>query len=140
MQVFIVGSPFYTAQILDRCRLNKQIIEAHQILSAIEGKSSAWKNHPVVLSYSCHRHWLEYYTLCLENYYNNNFKDSRFYSRLANNIKPKFHIKSYFDQMKRRLYTKDPLYYKQWATLGISEVNWYYVGDQWLKYQNGKRL
>ena len=38
MQVFIVGTPFSTAIHLDKKRLNKQIIECHQILDTINGK------------------------------------------------------------------------------------------------------
>ena len=40
--------------------------------------------------------------------------------------------------MKRRLYTKDKEFYKEFAHLGESEVNWYYVDDKWKYYKNGK--
>ena len=48
MQIFIIGSPFETAQALDKRRLNKQIIECRQIMKAINGESEAWANHPCV--------------------------------------------------------------------------------------------
>ena len=41
MQVFIIGSPFETAEALDSKRLHKQIIEARQIIQAIQGKTDA---------------------------------------------------------------------------------------------------
>ena len=37
MQVFIVGTPYETAEALDAKRLNKQIIENKQIMDAIIG-------------------------------------------------------------------------------------------------------
>lgn len=46
MQVFIVGSPLYTAKSLDKRRLNKQIIEYRQILDAIKGKARHGKIIP----------------------------------------------------------------------------------------------
>lgn len=42
--------------------------------------------------------------------------------------------------MKRRLYTKDNNHYKQWADLGESEENWYFVDGEWVKYRNGKKI
>ena len=52
MQVFIPNAdPFWTADILDNRRRNKQIIECRQILKAIRGESKAWANHPVTRMY-----------------------------------------------------------------------------------------
>lgn len=53
---------------------------------------------------------------------------------------PHWHTQAYYDQMKRRLYTKDPEHYKQWADLGKSDENWYRVDGEWRKYVNGKRI
>jgi hypothetical protein len=55
---------------------------------------------------------------------------------------PSFHTQEYFDQMKRRLYTKDPVHYEQWAHLGTSEDNWYWSQreNKFIKYRNGKRI
>ena len=41
MQVFIIGSVYNTAKALDPKRLNKQILECSQLLSAIWGESIA---------------------------------------------------------------------------------------------------
>lgn len=57
----------------------------------------------------------------------------------ADNYSPDWHTQDYYDQMKRRLYTKDPEHYKQWAHLGTSDENWYFVDCEWRKYVNGKR-
>lgn len=51
MQVFIIDTPLYTASILDKKRLHKQIVECKQIMNVIEGKTKAWANHPAVLQY-----------------------------------------------------------------------------------------
>lgn len=140
MQVFIIGTPFETAQNLDTKRLNKQIIECNQILNAINGQSKSWKNHPCTLQYQNNVRWLEHYRDCLILFKNNLFILAKIESDLANQIKPIFHIKEYFDQMKRRLFEKDEEYYKQWSYLGKSLDNWYFVNNEWKYYKNGKKI
>lgn len=140
MQVFIIGSPFETARALDRRRLNKQIIECKQIMKAINGESKAWANHPCVKMYTDYVDWLYRYQLTLEYYLGGRTNASRCWSACAHAYRPPFHTQEYFDQMKRRLYTKDNEHYKQWAHLGESDVNWYFVDGKWLYYRNGKRI
>lgn len=142
MQVFIVGTPYYTAKVLDSKRLNKQIIENKQIMDAILGTGKGWFNHPVVKSYKNHFQWLYYYNLCLF-WYQRGCKDmAKKMSEQAMAFKPNFHIEEYFTQMKRRLYSKNKEYYKQWEYLGESDYNWYWSDDenQFIKYINGKRI
>lgn len=142
MQVFIIGTPLETAMALDKVRLNKQIIETYQILSAIHGETKAWANHPVTIMYSGIKEvqWLVKYLEVLEAYRDGEFNRIRLLDYEANIIKPPFHTKEYFDQMKRRLYTKDPNHYRKWANLGVSEVNWYYVNREWRYYHSGKQI
>lgn len=139
MQVFIVGSPLETAIALDPKRLRKQIIECGQILYALKGKS-AWSNHPCVLQYRGYEMWLGFYKYCLEYYEKGWLHDAKIENMYAESDKPKFHTQEYYDQMKRRLYTKDPEHYAQWADLGKSDENWYFVDGEWRKYVNGKRV
>lgn len=139
MNVFIVGTSFKTAQALDRKRLNKQIIECQQMLRAIDG-AKAWHNHPCTIQYRQYREWLELYTLCLVAYRNGHDRCAVTWSMMAEDVRPLFHTTEYFDQMKRRLYTKDPVHYAQWANLGISDTNWYFVNDEWRYYRKGKRI
>ena len=56
--------------------------------------------------------------------------------------RPNFHTKDYFNQMKRRLYTKDKSFYNQWNYLGESNINWYYDNNEnkFIYYENGKRI
>ena len=140
MQIFIIGSPFETARALDRRRLNKQVIECKQIMKAINGESKAWANHPCVKMYREHWEWLCYYQMTLGYLVEGDEMASRRWSGYADRFRPTFHTQEYFDQMKRRLYTKDNEHYKQWAHLGESDVNWYYVDGEWLYYRNGKRI
>ena len=153
MQVFIVGTPLETAMALDKRRLNKQIIECKQILDALEG-AKAWRNHPAILQYRGYTGWLIAYQSCLRYYYKGTYVKNTCYDcevvlrnclaaeRLCESLTPPFHTKEYFDQMKRRLYTKDPDYYRQWEHLGKSEINYYWSQDEnkFIKYKNGKRI
>ena len=153
MQVFITGSPLETAMALDSKRLNKQIVECGQILDALDGKK-AWRNHPCTFQYECHRDWLKLYQWCLFNVQMSLQKDMteeghKYYLKRASlmndwamDCTPQFHKQEYFDQMKRRLYSKDNVYYKQWAELGESDINWYWSDkeNKFIKYRNGKRI
>ena len=140
MQVFIVGTPYETAEILDVKRFNKQIIENKQIMDAILGTGKGWFNHPVVKSYKNHFQWLYYYNLCLFWYSRGDKLMAKKMSEQAMAFKPNFHTQEYFNQMKRRLYTKNNQYYSQWSELGESKQNHYYVDGEWLIYENGKRM
>lgn len=139
MQVFIVGSPLETAQALSKRHLNNQINEASIILAALNG-TKAWSNHPCVLQYRGREEWLRAYKTCLEWYVRGDEAKALWASNLADYWRPMFHTQGYFDQMKRRLYTKDKEHYKQWAHLGESQENWYFVDGEWRKYFNGKRI
>lgn len=140
MNVFIVGSPFETAMALDSRRLNKQIIECQQILDALNGKK-AWSNHPCTLQYAGYERWLMNYMSCLLRYKCGEIERSATSSAWCELDRPPFHTEEFFDQMKRRLYTKDNSHYAQWADLGESQENWYWSPSEQtiIKYVNGKR-
>ena len=137
MQVFIVGSPLETAMALDPKRLRKQIIECRQILDALNGKT-AWSNHPCVLQYRGYEKWLKCYLRVLECHTRGNTMLAAFFDVETERFRPNWHTQAYYDQMKRRLYSKNPEHYKQWADLGKSDCNWYFVDGEWRKYVNGK--
>ena len=143
MQVFIIGSPLETAMAMagDTRRYNKQILETQQILDALNGKK-AWSRHPAVLQYRGHEKWLEHYLSCLTLYKHNASIHAGVCSDLARMCAPEWHCAEYYDQMKRRLYSKNPEYYKQWAHLGTSSANWYWSQEEnrFIKYINGKRI
>lgn len=64
MQTFLPSEDYeLTAQALDNKRLNKQILEAYQILKVLSGASpsGAWRNHPAVLMWKgSETHLMEY--------------------------------------------------------------------------------
>lgn len=151
MQVFIVGSPLETAQALSKRHLNNQINEASIILAALNG-AKAWSNHPCVLQYRGYEEWLLAYKACLEDYYeaiHNTINPilqksieifAKDWSNYADVIRPQWHDQRYYDNMKARLYTKNPQHYAQFAEYGSSEENHYFVDGSWRKYVNGKRV
>jgi cytochrome c-type biogenesis protein CcmH/NrfG len=139
MQVFIIGTPLETAMALDKKRLYRQIQETRVILDALNG-ATAWSNHPCVLQYRGCEFWLKCYLSCLCYVKWGEWEQAKATSQLADNNRPDWHTQDYFNQMKRRLYTKNPEHYAQWAHLGKSEENWYYVDGVWRKYVNGKRI
>ena len=143
MQVFVVGSPLETAMALDKARLRKQIIECHQILAAIHGEGKGWLHHPVVLMY-CEPNsvrWLSMYADILEGYLAG-YTGLEMADREAKAITPAFHTPTFVENMKRRLYTKNPEHYKQWADLGESLRNIYWSPSEkrFIEYENGKRI
>ena len=140
MQVFIIGTPLETAISLDSKRLHKQILEARQIIKTISGQSESWKNHPCVLQYRDHLLWLNHYCNCLENYRDGDISEARLFDIWAEELKPSFHNIEYFNQMKRRLYTKNPDFYVTWSDLGKSDENWYFVDGVMRCYILGKRI
>ena len=140
MQIFVpYRDPILVAQCLDKRRLNKQIIECHQILDALKGKI-AWSNHPVVKMYKCNIDFVIHYSSCLE-YWRDGYRNAALYSNyLALECIPSFIVEEFCIQHRRRLYTKAPDLYPQFAEYGESEENWYYVDGKLVKYINGKRI
>ena len=141
MQVFIVGSPLETAMALDPKRLNRQIQEVKVILDALNG-AKAWSNHPCVLQYRGHEFWLRCYKRVLEEVQKSGGASirSKYFNYRAIETTPDWHTQEYYNQMKRRLYSKNKEHYKQFAEYGESQVNLYFVDGVWRKYVNGKRI
>lgn len=135
MQVFVIGDVLETAKCLDRRRLNKQIIECKQILATIRGTSNAWKNHPCVIQYQKDIVYLEAYLQCLEYYVKGEITLAIDADYDAWIYQPIWHTKAYYDNMKKRLYTKDHNHYKQFEHLGESNENWYWVNNKWKIYK-----
>lgn len=143
MNVFTpFASPLKTAEamIKDTHRYNKQIIECQQILDAISGKKKGWANHPVVKMYAEHEMWLKEYMRCLECLKNGDLEGMFGNEIMSSRHTPPFLTTDFCNQHKRRLYTKSPDRYPQFAKYGTSETNWYFVDGQLKKYENGKLI
>lgn len=154
MQIFIpFKEPLMVAKCLDKLRLNKQIVECRQIIDAIEGRKKGWINHPVVKMYRPYKDWLLNYSLCLAEYvksekyretdytsFFHSYRKAVHYSMEADKIRPPFIIDELCTQHKKRLYTKNPIHYKEFSHFGESEENWYVVDGKVLKYSKGKLI
>ena len=62
------------------------------------------------------------------------------WSSFADSCRPEFLADAFCDQHKRRLYTKSPNLYPQFASYGTSDENGYVVGGKLLKCVNGKQV
>lgn len=149
MQVFVpYKEPLKVAIImwLDKKRFNKQIIECRQILDAIEGVGKGWFNHLVVKMYKPYKEWLYNYMMCFSAYRDFKKGNSKafmyycYFDNQANKITPPFLTEEFCNQHKRRLYTKSPELYSLFAKYGKSDINFYFVDGELLKYKDGKRI
>jgi hypothetical protein len=119
-------------------RFLKQIQETKQILAAIYDPTRGYANHPVTKMYKNHTEWLYLYLKVFELVRDNNLFLARFTSFCADKCRPEWMTDELCDQHKRRLYTKAPHRYSQFAELGESLENWYVVENTLKKYINGK--
>lgn len=144
MQVFICEkSPYQICESmrLDRVRMNKQVIEAKQIISTISGYSKSWKNHPICLMYREHKEWLYDYVCCMDCYLKGLYEYAKYWSDEADKIRPFFlDCDELIIQHRKRLYSKSPDKYPQFAEYGTSDINYYVVNGKLLKYKDGKRI
>jgi hypothetical protein len=138
MTIFLTGTASDTADDLDSKRLNRQIQECGWLINMVEG-TGKWKNHPCNFMYKDHIEWVKKYKECFIAYKNKDYELCKRLSNEADIIKPDFLCEELYTNFKRRLYTKDPEFYKRWEHLGKTEANYYYVDNNWLKYDNGKK-
>jgi hypothetical protein len=88
---FVMGSLEYICESLDRKRLNKQKIEANQILNASLGLTKGWSNHPAVLMWKGYSNALKHYfneitRACIQRGFNNTMPLYEFTEEQLNNI------------------------------------------------------
>jgi hypothetical protein len=88
---FVTGSLEYICDTLDMKRLNKQKIEANQILKASLGLTKGWVNHPAVLMWKGYSNALKYYfnkitNACIRRGFKNNMPLYEFTEEQLNNI------------------------------------------------------
>ena len=138
MTIFLIFSISDTANDLDVKRFNKQIIECQWIINMAEGKTKP-SNHPAYLMYKDHIDWVKKYKECFIAYKNKDYELCKQLSQEAELTKPDFLCDELYINFKKRLYTKNPEFYKRWEYLGKSEANYYFVNGNWIKYENGKK-
>lgn len=133
-------SAYRTASVLDGARLRKGIVEAGQILSALNGASS-WSNHPCVLEYRGHEEWLRGYQDCLRAYSKENYAEALDCEIRIRDLRPDFLTEDFCKNMRRRLWTKKPDWYgRYFEELEPTEENWYFVDGEMRVYVKGKRI
>ncbi len=131
MQIFLpYANPIKTAKCLDNKRLNKQIIECIQIISANTGINIGWKipkyciNHPITKLWKENIDYLIFYCkiLLVEFEFRKKIMHKSYtqwiilFECLNRILYTKFpkHITSEFCKFhQRKLYNKNPEYYKQ---------------------------
>ena len=138
MTIFLTGTISDTADDLDIKRFNKQIVECQWMINMSEGKTKP-SNHPAYLMYKDHIEWVKKYKECFIAYRNKDFELCKTLSKEAEKIHPSFICEDLYINFKKRLYAKDPIFYKKWEYLGRTEANCYFVDGQWLRYENGKK-
>ena len=136
MQIFLpYVEPFSVAKVLDLRRLRKQILECDWLIGGVKNNTRAIY-HPITQMYKGNLDFIEHYRDCLKLYLQGSpLSLSESYKAL--DCTPDF-LKDadwYFDNFKKRLYTKDPVYYAGFSRWGQSYSNYYYVGGVWKEYQ-----
>ena len=138
MTIFLTGTIEQTAKDLDPRRLNRQIQECGWLIGMVNN-SEKWKNHPCNFMYKDHIDWVILYQKALRAYKQGDEQECKRLSKIAENIQPSFICDSLYNNFKKRLYTKDSIYYSKWAHLGKTEANYYFVDGHWWKYENGTK-
>jgi hypothetical protein len=139
MQTFLPSSNIlWSAMELDSKRLNKQILEAYQILKTISTGAKAWGNHPAVLMWKGHEQALASYARTMaseaekrgikvdKNLANLDILEHQYGHTWGTNM-PKWFDKESMSRIvathRANLYRKDPIFYEAYATAVTSEYN-----------------
>jgi len=142
MQTFLPHENIYDcAQALDNKRLNKQILEAYQILKVLSGASptGGWRNHPAVLMWKGHEYSLRTYARIMiseaknrgiktdKNEFNINELEHHYGNKWGTDMPKWFgdHHKMMriITTHKANLFKKDPFYYMKYQYALSSPYN-----------------
>jgi len=131
---------------LDTRRLNKQQIECGQILKALLSEG-AWSNHPTTKMWAVKTHILSDYIRIAKaelSFRRDKIEiPKRIISRslLLEQELSGWLPEKFFVQHRRRLFTKDPIFYRSFKQCGESLVNYYFVEGNILRYntENNKK-
>lgn len=134
MQIFILGSIYETAKYLDNKRFHRQLSEAEMIYKGILGENG-WGRNILATMYRPYINYLKLYIKTFREFKNGCYFDAYISSIEAEKYKPEFICDKYINNMKSRLYTKDPLYYNMFSGFGKSYINLYYINDKWREYK-----
>lgn len=135
MVTFVTSSDPSSVKHLDNARLNKQRVEANQILDTLTGMSKGWSNHPAVLMWRGHTDALKVYiNHCIRAWIGRDKKcELEEYDIDEANVVwpwwytwPLFHLSH-----KCSLLRKNPGYYDTRFVLTLEEKKWLEHGYIW---------
>lgn len=118
-----------SARVLDRQRLNKQRVEAFQILRALADPSYGWQHHPAVAMWRGHEKALiAYYAAICREWITRGYQHTMpvFIPEplTAEDMPPWFGDPTFHYAHKSKLYAKLPEHYAQWAGIGVVDYQW----------------
>jgi len=139
MQTFLPSSNIlWSAMELDSKRLNKQILEAYQILKTISTQAKAWGNHPAVLMWKGHEQALMSYARTMaseaerrgikvdKNLANLDILEHQYGDKWGATM-PKWFDKDTMNRIvathRANLYRKDPVFYEAYVSAVDSKYN-----------------
>ena len=143
MQIYLIGTSFETAKSLSQKDLEDQIKVCKKVLKIINDKKEITKNDlPIVQQFKYDYGWLRKHYIILRMWKEQRLPFIKYVSRASICQMFPFYDEDVEDQMKRRLYTMDNEYYKDWSYLGESEEEWYWSWDEdkYVKYVNNERI
>lgn len=115
MQTFLPFADFvHTALVLDNKRLGKQRVECVQIINALEGRSTGWRNHPAARMWADHVNALkQYYNVMCGEWILRGFKHNMaFYPYDPKpDMPPWFGNDAFHASHRSNLLRKDPSHY-----------------------------
>ena len=117
---FPVPNSLVSADILDKKRCFKNLVESQQILNTIEGRSKGWINHPAVKMWVGHANALKDYSnsffdICI-NKHKINIQKLKKYKIVGNILYPKWVGDERFHSSHRsNLLRKDKIYYSKFG-------------------------
>jgi hypothetical protein len=118
MQTFLPYPDFLlTVQVLDWKRLNKQRLEATQILNALQRGSGGWSRHPAVLMWAgCEGCLMYYRNLCINEWKRRGKNNTMIIYPTGDVIYPSWFGNDEFHAAHRsNLLRKDPEWYGQFG-------------------------
>lgn len=127
MQTFMTSRDMReTARCLDRQRLGKQRVEAIQILRALLGHASGWKNHPATRMWAGHEAYLckVYLRSIMDEWVGRGYKNDKceaHYAELVSHplvrdvepASPHWLDEAFLEAHRSNLVRKDPAHYKK---------------------------
>lgn len=110
-------SKIITLRCLDYRRCGKQRVESKQILDVLQGRTSAWKNHPIVKMWQGYESALiVYYNCNLREWSRRGYKNIKLQSIVeadSYDLPYWFNNKEFHDSHKSNLLRKNYIYYSQ---------------------------